>query len=232
MPKTSVQSRCVITCKQSHMPEFCSNAAHATNGWSSLPSIYTPCPSLLLPWPSTSPLHGAFSLLSPSLAQSLPSAGKLLFSHGARHWPSSAWCMAPLHSLPWKCRPRSPLHLPSPRHLPKQLHGRPLLSVQEAPMAGRLLFTWETKEEDSPCSWRVGPRPRVMLLQIPDFVLSSKIHILSLVALKITKFVLLASLRTFLTIGSICWYVLVEKFFCRNSYLKTGLENKRTCFSP
>jgi hypothetical protein len=78
---------------------------------------------------------------SPSSAQSLPSAGKLLFSHGARHWPSSAWCMAPLHSLPWKCRPRSPLHLPSPRHLPKQLHGRPLLSVQEAPMAGRLLFT-------------------------------------------------------------------------------------------
>jgi hypothetical protein len=40
----------------------------------------------------------------------------------------------------------------------------------------------------------VGPRRRVMVLQIPDFVISSKIHILSLVAPKIVKLVLLASL--------------------------------------
>jgi hypothetical protein len=40
----------------------------------------------------------------------------------------------------------------------------------------------------------VGPRRRVMVLQISDFVISSKIHILSLVAPKIVKLVLLASL--------------------------------------
>jgi hypothetical protein len=33
--------------------------------------------------------------------------------------------------------------------------------------------------------WRVGPRRRVMVLQISDFVISSKNHILSLVALKV-----------------------------------------------
>jgi hypothetical protein len=37
---------------------------------------------------------------------------------------------------------------------------------------------------------------------------------------------ILESMGNFLCSGSICWYVLVEKFFCRNSYLKTGLENK------
>ena len=80
--------------------------------------------------------------------------------------------------------------------------------------------------------WRVGPRRRVMLLQNPDFVLSYKIHIMSLVVPKSTKSVLLPSLWNSLSIRSIGWYVLVEKLFCRNSYLKTGLENKRTCFSP
>jgi hypothetical protein len=40
----------------------------------------------------------------------------------------------------------------------------------------------------------VGPRRRVMVLQIPDFVISSKTHILSSVASKIVKLVLLASL--------------------------------------
>jgi hypothetical protein len=40
----------------------------------------------------------------------------------------------------------------------------------------------------------VGPRRRVMVLQIPDFVISSKIHILGLVAPKIVKLVLLPSL--------------------------------------
>jgi hypothetical protein len=88
------------------------------------------------------------------------------------------------------------------------------------------------KEDDSLCLWRVGPRPRVMVLQIPDFVISSKIHILSLKAPKIMKLVLLPSLWNVLSVRSICWYVLVEKFFCINSSLKTGLQNKWTCFSP
>jgi hypothetical protein len=37
----------------------------------------------------------------------------------------------------------------------------------------------------------VGPRRRVMVLQILDSIISSKIHILSLVAPKIVKLVLL-----------------------------------------
>jgi hypothetical protein len=89
-----------------------------------------------------------------------------------------------------------------------------------------------SRKKMTPSLWRVGPRPRVMVLQIPDFVISSKIHISSFRASKIMKLVLLASLWNALTIGSICWYGLVENFFCRNSYLKTGLRNKWTCFSP
>jgi hypothetical protein len=56
-----------------------------------------------------------------------------------------------------------------------------------------------------------GPKARFEYkLQI--FVLCSKIHISSFRASKIVKLVLLASLLNALTIGSICWYVLVEKF--------------------
>jgi hypothetical protein len=73
-PKTTAQRRYSDTCHLfvALLLRKASSAALApisSNGWSSLPSIYTPCPSLLLPWLSTSPLHGAFSLLSPSLVQ-------------------------------------------------------------------------------------------------------------------------------------------------------------------
>jgi hypothetical protein len=80
--------------------------------------------------------------------------------------------------------------------------------------------------------WRVGPRQGKGVSKFQIFAISSQIHISSFRAPKIVKPVLLASLWNALTLGSICWYVLVEKFFCRNSYLKTGLERKWTCFSP
>jgi hypothetical protein len=77
--------------------------------------------------------------------------------------------------------------------------------------------------------WAQG---EIWVNKLQIFVLCSKIHISSFRAPKIMKLVLLASLWNALTIGSTCWYGLVEKFFCRNSYLKTGLQNKWTCFSP
>jgi hypothetical protein len=49
------------------------------------------------------------------------------------------------------------------------------------------------------------------------FTLPSNIHISSFRAPKIVKFVLLASILNALTIGSIGWHILVEKFFCINS---------------
>jgi hypothetical protein len=79
------------------------------------------------------------------------------------------------------------------------------------------------------CSWgwrwlpvpmTSGPEARCEYTKSQIFVLCSKIHILSLVALKSVKLVLLPSLWNSLSIRSICWHVLVEKFFCRNSYLK------------
>jgi hypothetical protein len=79
---------------------------------------------------------------------------------------------------------------------------------------------WRLKKT-SPESMTSGPKAmgkNAQKLQI--FALSANIHISSFRAPKIVKFVLLASLWNALTIGSICWYVLVEKFFCRNSYLK------------
>jgi hypothetical protein len=79
-------------------------------------------------------------------------------------------------------------------------------------------------------TWVPGQVHLVSNLQI--FVLCSKINISNLIAPKIVKFVLLASLGNALTVRSIGWHVLVEKFFCRNSHLKTGIENKQTCFSP
>jgi hypothetical protein len=71
-----------------------------------------------------------------------------------------------------------------------------------------------------------GPKARCEYTKLQIFVLCSKIHISSFRAPKIIKFVLLASLLNALTIGSIVWHVLVEKFFCINSSLKTGLQNK------
>jgi hypothetical protein len=109
-------------------------------------------------------------------------------------------------------------------------HGRASLSLQQRQIGpvpahprGWRRCLW---------GWRVGPRRRVMVLQILDSIISSKIHILSLVAPKIVKLVLLPFLWNYLSVRSIGWHVLVDTFFSRNPYLKTGLENKRTCFSP
>jgi hypothetical protein len=82
------------------------------------------------------------------------------------------------------------------------------------------------------CLWQVSPGRMWVCWKLQIFVLCSKIHISSFRAPKIVKFVLLSSLWNSLSIRSIGWHVLVEKVFCRNSYLKTGLDNKRTCFSP
>jgi hypothetical protein len=59
-----------------------------------------------------------------------------------------------------------------------------------------------------------------LCFKLQIFALLSNIHISSFRAPKIVIFVLLDSLWNALTSGSICWYVLVEKLFYRNSYLK------------
>jgi hypothetical protein len=134
----------------------------------------------------------------------------------------------PLGSHGCWCSPSS-CRAPSPSPL-LFFHGR--MSSLQQPWQLCHVVHCSREEDDSLCLWRVGPRPRVMVLQIPDFVISSKIYILSLRAPKIVKLVLLPSLWNVLSVKSICWYVLVEKFFCINSSLKTGLQNKWTCFSP
>jgi hypothetical protein len=122
------------------------------------------------------PLHGALSLLSPSLAQ-------VALSHG---------CSAPPQQLPAvHVKKKSPLET----------------------MTG-------------------GPKARCEYTKLQIFVLCSKIHISNFRAPKITKFILLPSVWNVLSVTSICWYVLVEKLFCINSSLKTGLQNKWTCFCP
>jgi hypothetical protein len=89
-----------------------------------------------------------------------------------------------------------------------------------------------SREEDPLETITGGSEARCEYIKLQIYVLCSKIHISSFKAPKIVKFVLLASLWNSLTIESISWHVLVEKLFCRNLYLKTGLENKWTCFSP
>jgi hypothetical protein len=137
------------------------------------------------------------------------------------------------HSLPFSVRLSRELlllphgALPHPWSSPLPTPPRPapsLLSCVEE-MAGG----WK-RPSCAYDEWAQGHRYGCTKLQI--FVLCLKIYISSFRATKIVKFVLLASLLNSLTSGSICWYVLVEKFFGRNSYLKTGLENKWTCFSP
>jgi hypothetical protein len=49
---------------------------------------------------------------------------------------------------------------------------------------------------------------------------------------KIVNESFLESLGNFLCNGSIFWHIFVETFGCRNSFLKRGLEDKWTCFSP
>jgi hypothetical protein len=75
-------------------------------------------------------------------------------------------------------------------------------------------------EEALICLWHAGPCVMFLYWNLQILVTSSKIHILRFKAPQITKFVLLASLWNAITIGSIGWHVLVENFFCRNSYLK------------
>jgi hypothetical protein len=117
---------------------------------------------------------------------------------------------SPINRYPW------------PPPLPPLQSRRDLLSLSFFPCVSWLFIGGWLAEGWRRClwGWCVGPRRRVMVLQIPDFVISSKIHILSLVAPKIVKLVLLPSLWNYLSVRSIGWHVLVEKFFCRNSYLK------------
>ena len=142
------------------------------------------------------------------------------------------------HPLQWWCSPLPPFFFmaaaplrggcPCPCSSPSSaLHGRqpwqPPCCCVMAGGGGRRIPPWDYDR------WAQG---EIWVHKLQIFVLCSKIHISSFRAPKIVKLVLLASLWNALTIGSISWQVLVEKFFCRNSYLKTGLQNKWTCFSP
>jgi hypothetical protein len=147
---------------------------------------------------------------------------------------------APLHGV--RPSPSASLDadapLPSSPAFSSSMVGRPTPCT--FPFPGRdgatsivfLLFSAHYVRKKNPlCRWQVGPGRMWLYSKFQIFVLCSKIHISSFRASKIVKLVLLASLWNALTSGSIYWYVLVEKFFCRNSYSKTGLKNKRTCFS-
>jgi hypothetical protein len=118
-----------------------------------------------------------------------------------------------------RCSPQAPVEPLLPLGQPWQ----PLCCYVMAGGGGRKRPPWDYDR------WAQG---EIWVHKLQIFVLCSKIHISSFRAPKIVKLVLLASLWNDLTIGSICLYVLVEKFFCRNSYLKTGLKNKWTCISP
>jgi hypothetical protein len=117
------------------------------------------------------------------------------------------------------CSPQAPAEPLLPLEQPWQ----PLCCYVMAGGGGRRRPPWDYDR------WAQG---EIWVHKLQIFVLCSKIHISSFRAPKIVKLVLLTSLWNALTIGSICWYGLVKKFFCRNSYLKTGLRNKWTCFSP
>jgi hypothetical protein len=97
-----------------------------------------------------------------------------------------------------------------------------------------LLFTCRKQGGRRPplCQWQVGPRVSWRVHEFHILCLTLKIRRkLHKNRKKVNKDIL-ESLGNFLCSGSICWYVIVEKFFCINSYLKTGLQNKWTCFSP
>ena len=116
--------------------------------------------------------------------------------------------------------------------LPWQQRGSLPMAMEPSNLQQTHLTFRKSKVEEDPWVYDKWARGEMWVYKLQIFVLCSKIHISSFRAPKIVKLVLLASLWNALTMGSICWYVLVEKFFCRNSYLKTGLENKWTCFSP
>jgi hypothetical protein len=145
----------------------------------------------------------------------------------AHHLPSPTH-----HSLPFSVRlSRELLLLPHgalPQLWPSPLPAPPSPAPSLLPCVDEMAGGWRRP----PCAydeWAQGHRYECTKLQIS--VLCSKIHISSFRAPKIVKFILLAFLCNSLTIGSISWHVLVEKFFCINSSLKTGLQNKWTCFS-
>jgi hypothetical protein len=69
----------------------------------------------------------------------------------------------------------------------------PSLSFFPAFCGCSLAVGW-LKVEEGVCEADVWAQDRVRVFQIPDFVITSKIYILSLVAPKITKLVLLPSL--------------------------------------
>jgi hypothetical protein len=112
---------------------------------------------------------------------------------------------------------------------PSPIHGRlPSLHLPARPLLCSLAWRrWLEEEDDSLSQWQVGPRRDMSTQKFQIFALPSNSHISSFRAPKITKLVLLPSLWNYLSVRSIRWHVLVEKVFYRNSYLKTGLENKR-----
>jgi hypothetical protein len=192
------------------------------------------CPALFLPHatiPLARPLLGASP--HPHANTSLRAAA--LSPPMAPPSPRGCWsqCPAPIHG--WgPARPR----LSRARLLPKcSVAPWPNSSSRSPVVTLNPIFLFSLRrlklevEEAFLCLWQVGPGQMWVCWKFQSFVLCSKIHISSFRAPKIVKFVLFASLWNALTSGSIYWYVLVEKFFCRNSYSKTGLENKRTCFS-
>ena len=141
---------------------------------------WLPCSSLAAEFQLTTARHGRgeLPLCSAPWTQQRTSQGS---PSGALLLPREGQTDAPLCSLPRRAEFLS--------------HGCSAVLFQHAAVTSRKKMT--------PSLWRVGPRPRVMLLQIPDFVLSSKIHIFSLVAPKITKPILLSSLWNSLYIRSI-----------------------------
>ena len=229
MPKHATQSRSATTatcCSSLTCLELCSINGSSPSPFCSHHPILSPAErpyfpwlscsssrrSLLHPWTLPLPLlSDQWPLLLRRHGQALPyDSSRCLPRPGARSW-ASAPCRALAAVAPSRCvLPAMEPKLPSPCYV------RALLE----------------EEDDSLSQWQVGPGRMWVYSKFQIFVLCSKIHISSFRAPKIMKFVLLASLWNSLTIGFIGWHVLVEKLFCRNSYLKTGLENKRTCISP
>jgi hypothetical protein len=233
MTKMGAQSRSAITCHLLVQSDMSRAWLYKRQSTLSLLPHTTLFPSLF-GWAGS-------SSSSLSMASSPP---PLLHHQAQQWWPSSLplqwWCLPP--SLP----PLSLLQqqvltapLLSSSSLPKPWSSSrwarpcvfPAIDAQEQQPPSAVTWCLEV-EADYMCQWQVGPGRMWVCWKFQIYVLCSKNHILSLITPKIVKFILLASLWNGLTIGSIGWHVLVEKFFCRNSYLKTGLENKRTCFSP
>jgi hypothetical protein len=143
-----------------------------------------------LPWPLLDLLLGFFIVVLPS----------------ARAQPAESGCLGPAEPLPDVRWPLAERHVPWP--------NPPSMPCSCACV--RWSVRWRKKMTPwANDKWAQGRMWVCWKFQI--YVLCSKNHISSFRAPKITKFVLLASLWNSLTIGSIGWHVLVEKFFCRNS---------------